>query len=106
MRKVDMLTEIVKMNDSDEVVGDIPDECAGATVILYEYKLWTYEGYGEMLILKDNLWYVHDMSHCSCYGPLDYLKDSMERGGVPFEKLTPIQKENIELWWNGRKGVE
>lgn len=41
--------------------------------LVYSYDFWgQYEGDGEAVALgKDGLLYVHDMSHCSCYGPMD-----------------------------------
>lgn len=42
----------------------------GATAIIYKYTQDDYEGYGHALILINGQWYLHDMGHCSCYGPL------------------------------------
>lgn len=41
--------------------------------IRYFYAEDSYEGAGHMLYLLNKLWYRHDMSHCSCYGPIDNL---------------------------------
>jgi len=37
------------------------------------YSKSKYEGFGWALIIKDKGWYMHDMQHCSCFGPLDKL---------------------------------
>lgn len=38
-----------------------PDE------VWYYYSVGNYDGLGQMIILKDGLYYLHDMGHCSCY---------------------------------------
>lgn len=49
--------------------------------IVYYYTSEAYEGYGELIALSnENMLYVYNLSHCSCYGP-------MENGG-PDETLT------------------
>ena len=35
----------------------------------YWYATGYYEGCGYIIILRDATWYLHNMSHCSCYGP-------------------------------------
>ena len=55
----------------------------GIQFAMYYYEQSSsYEGLGICLAFKDNLWYTHDLGHCSCYGPFDgfNLKE-------PFEKL-------------------
>ena len=37
----------------------------------YFYKSGSYEGSGQMLARVGDLWDIHDMGHCSCYGPLE-----------------------------------
>jgi hypothetical protein len=39
--------------------------------IWYYYVSGDYEGSGQLLMRKGNLYDLHDMSHCSCYGPID-----------------------------------
>ena len=43
----------------------------GFEEIRYFYGTGSYCGTGELIALKDGLWYQHDMGHCSCYGPVD-----------------------------------
>ena len=37
----------------------------------YWYAEGNYDGSGQLLMRKGTLWDMHDMSHCSCYGPID-----------------------------------
>ncbi len=39
--------------------------------MVYFYKNEGYDGSGEAVAGKDELIYLWDLSHCSCYGPLD-----------------------------------
>lgn len=41
--------------------------------IVYQYENYGYEGDGEAvgLCLTDNMLYIKNLSHCSCYGPMD-----------------------------------
>lgn len=42
-------------------------------LIVYWYAEAPYEGSGQMVALKDGKWSLDDLSHCSCYGPIDRL---------------------------------
>ena len=46
---------------------------ANAQAAFYWYASGSYEGSGQLLVVKDGKWYLHDMGHCSCYGPIDHL---------------------------------
>ena len=46
---------------------------AGVTKIVYHYEQGSYEGGGDALLYKDGKWYLENLSHCSCNGPLDSL---------------------------------
>jgi hypothetical protein len=49
------------------------------TAIIYDYSDYHYTGDGTALFeTKDGNWFVHDLEHCSCFGPLDNVKDSMK----------------------------
>lgn len=43
----------------------------GFEEVRYFYGDGSYCGTGELIALKDGLWYHWDMGHCSCYGPVD-----------------------------------
>ncbi len=45
-----------------------------AQAAFYWYVTGSYEGSGQLLILKDGSWYIHDCGHCSCYGPTEHLE--------------------------------
>ncbi len=46
-------------------------ECEWAA---YYYGAYDYEGQGQILMRKKKRWYLHDMGHCSCYGPLEEIE--------------------------------
>jgi hypothetical protein len=54
-----------------------------ADEVWYWYSSGSYEGSGQMLIRKGDLYDIHDMGHCSCYGPLDRMSLSFK----PLEEL-------------------
>lgn len=40
--------------------------------VLYDYHIDWYEGEGQAIcVLDENICHVYDLSHCSCYGPLE-----------------------------------
>jgi len=57
--------------DSDDI-GDI--EKVGATVGAYWYRRAPYEGSGYAVFLVGERWHLHDLGHCSCYGPMEHLE--------------------------------
>ncbi len=42
--------------------------------IWYWYTTGSYEGSGQILMRKGDLYDTHDCGHCSCYGPCDRIK--------------------------------
>lgn len=56
---------IVHLNDD---CGEPEQNC---DVFVSEYNAGFYEGDGEALGLCENRVYEYNLSHCSCYGPLD-----------------------------------
>lgn len=51
----------------DEEVS-VPDNYE---VFVSDYHIDSYEGYGEAVGIKDGYAYIYNLSHCSCYGPID-----------------------------------
>ena len=68
---------------------------------IYYYSEGGYEGNGQLIFHIPNIpapleptsqqiitslalphWYLHDMSHCSCYGPLENIQDSMAQSYI------------------------
>lgn len=39
----------------------------------YWYVSGIYDGSGEIIMLKDDLWYLCSLGHCSCYGPDEHM---------------------------------
>lgn len=46
-------------------------ESEGIDEIWYWYAQGNYEGSGNVLMRKGDLFDIHDCGHCSCYGPTD-----------------------------------
>jgi hypothetical protein len=57
-------------------------EKIGAEVVFYWYGQGSYEGAGHMIARDKNGWHVFDLSHCSCYGPVE----NISFGGEPTSK--------------------
>lgn len=56
----------------------------GIEEIWYWYAEAPYEGIGQILMKKGDLYDIHDAGHCSCYGPTEHA----EFRGVSFEQLS------------------
>lgn len=64
---------------------------------VYYYKNEGYEGYG-IAFLKHkyfNLWFYHDLGHCSCYNAFDYFKAS-----ISFKSLETLKEYAIKNDWS------
>jgi len=74
-------------------------ENLGIEAAYYWYVCGSYEGSGQMIALKENKWYVHDLGHCSCYGPLEHftLKN-------PLNSLDEIKENSSDEYYN-RQGI-
>lgn len=46
--------------------------------IFYWYCSGSYEGSGALIATKDGRWYTKDLSHCSCYGPMEDFASCIE----------------------------
>jgi len=60
----------------------------------YWYKQGSYEGRGQILIRRGQQYMIHDLSHCSCYGPLDHLYEFI--GKVLKELIESVSKDAYE----------
>lgn len=49
-------------------------EKAGIEEAWYWYGSGSYEGNGQMLMRKGDKFDIHDMGHCSCYGPVEDIE--------------------------------
>ncbi len=75
------------------------DDCLeiyGVEFIVYYYGHEDYSGYGMALLYKDNKWFVHDMGHCSCYGPYEYLDFK-----TPVDSLDEVIRLIRDEDWSG-----
>jgi hypothetical protein len=93
--KIFALKEIPVEHRNDYLVDELEDyeierlKELGIDAVVYWYVTAPYEGSGDMLILKDGLWYLHSMGHCSCYGPTEKVNKSlsMETGHATLDEL-------------------
>ena len=60
----------------------------------YEARPHDYDGIGVMLIKSQGLYYIHDMGHCSCYGPT--CEVSLSKG---FKKLEDVKASCSKEYW-------
>jgi len=71
-------------------------EAAGGVEAWYWYGVAPYEGAGNLLFrTKDTTWGLHDMGHCSCYGPTESI--SVVRYGSLDDVLASCSNELREV---------
>ncbi|MDD5651087.1 MAG: hypothetical protein PHF86_11835 [Candidatus Nanoarchaeia archaeon] len=66
------------------------------TTAFYWYATAPYEGSGAMIALKDDGWYVFNLSHCSCYGPTEHINFN---GNAVSKSLTGLKKKSTEEFY-------
>ena len=66
-------------------------ERLGVDEAWYWYAAGSYEGMGQILIKKGDNYYLHEMGHCSCYGPLDDISFA-----TPYTDLDAIKNNCSE----------
>ena len=64
--------------------------------IWYKYNCGSYEGSGQLIARKGDLFSHHDMGHCSCYGAVD----KFEFNGRPLDELISYLQKNQEYYYN------
>ena len=76
--------------------------------IWYWYSYAQYEGSGQILMRKGDLYDIHDAGHCSCYGPIDRVDFKGQKLNELAKSLSKdyMRNEAIELfelagWKNG-----
>ena len=58
--------------DNGEISEKLSDVSSFVFVVMYEYFTETYEAHGTMVVVfSDGSTQKYDLSHCSCYGPID-----------------------------------
>lgn len=62
--------------------------------IWYSYTHGYYEGSGDMIVRKGDLFTHHDMGHCSCYGPTDRFSGNF----LPWNDLIKMLKRNPDYF--------
>jgi hypothetical protein len=58
----------------------------------YWYASASYEGSGQMIIRKGNLYDIHNLGHCSCYAATDHIKFN----GRPLDELWDSLSEELK----------
>lgn len=60
-------------NVGEEELSELSEDNTQFEWVVFWYESGSYEGYGEAVALckEDNLLYVSNLGHCSCYGPLE-----------------------------------
>lgn len=72
----------------------------GIDEIWYWYVVGSYEGAGQLLMRKGNDYGIHDMGHCSCYGPVDESCFIAQ-----YKSLTEIESKCSATAWKEIKGL-
>lgn len=72
-------------------------KASNADVAIYTYGTGSYEGDGDLLLMKDGFWMFKSLSHCSCYGPVEEpinLKKDFDRAYTSLDELSEsVSKE-------------
>ena len=84
-----------KWGESSELYEDEVAELEqrGIEEIRYWYDKGSYEGSGQILMLKEGKWYQHNLEHCSRYGPLEKLE--LNTGFATLEELLATCTEDL-----------
>lgn len=67
---------------------------SGAEEAWYWYAQGSYEGSGQILLRKGKQYDLHDMGHCSCYGPIEQWSPAWKSKTA----LVAQYKPNADLW--------
>jgi hypothetical protein len=59
---------------------------------VYSYESGSYDGSGFAVFKKGDMWFYHEMGHCSCYGPLSEVYSSKNML-VSFEDMEKIAEK-------------
>lgn len=60
---------------------------------VYWYSTGGYEGNGQIILKVKGRYILHDMGHCSCYGPLDHINTKAKGYGSLTELLACLSDE-------------
>jgi len=63
--------------------------------IWYWYKSGSWEGMGQMILKDANGYYLWDLGHCSCYGPLDDIEEGLSNPYKTLEELKAACSEDL-----------
>lgn len=71
-------------------------EYVDADEIWYWYATGNWEGSGQLVARQGDLYFHHDMGHCSCYGPTENLYEGV--APEPLESLKARWDNNSSYW--------
>lgn len=69
--------------DLREINDIVPEDCQ----VAYSYSCGSYEGSGCLGMRKDDKVFIIDLSHCSCYGPLDRARTPSDKDFRELEEV-------------------
>jgi hypothetical protein len=107
--KIHYVPHHVSIYNNEEELGKMDKDCINELNIdeaWYWYAVSEYEGDGYLLMRKGCLWAIHDMSHCSCFGPTDRIEELawMEKDKLAekySEEMLRGIKPLIDVAWGG-----
>lgn len=72
-------------------------EDMGVDTVAYWYSCGSYEGSGELIGRIGDEWFYMNLSHCSCYGPVDSKPSSKEKSLADLEaRMTKELCKDVE----------
>lgn len=92
-------TILIEVNSPDSLSEyDLKDvNGSGATHAWYHYETGSFEGWGYLLgLMANKTWFVHDMGHCSCYGPTERIHEAS--GYDTLAQIEEKNSHNAEVW--------
>ena len=66
----------------------------GVVEVWYSYRVAPYAGAGELIAMNTNGDFtLHDMSHCSCYGPTEHFEPAWVDGSKVWARFPAFRDE-------------
>jgi hypothetical protein len=76
-------------------VGKDDLSCFGAAEghewVVYDYEYGDYDGSGWAVSFSDGKYYLHNLGHCSCYGPFDESGEEVKLDDIISDDLHTTQ---------------
>lgn len=91
------MTQIIHLKDDPG--SDYNDRLTGSKLVVSKYEAHPWDGNGDLLSYREGKVEYFDLSHCSCYGPLN---DGPRAVYTPEEFLT--RNANAQAEWHDEVG--